>query len=250
VTTNRDLLVRVLGEEEFLDGGTDTAYLDRHDPTELGARLTDPAARRLHALAGVLAVQARNRATAAVWRDAPSGWRNNPSQRQRVVLSDDTGAVEVSYAFGRGGALTAHVDGAAVDVVLHAATLTEVDITVDGVRRRCAIGLLDDLVDVDSVEGSSEWRVEPRFPDPDAAHAAGSLVAPMPGAVVRVLVEAGASVETGQPLVVLEAMKMEHTVASPAGGVVAEVRVQAGQQVEAGTVLVVVTDEGGGSDAD
>jgi len=62
----------------------------------------------------------------------------------------------------------------------------------------------------------------------------------MPGSVVRVLVAAGDTVEKGQPLVVLEAMKMEHTVSAPAGGSVTDVRVSAGQQVEAGSVLVVV----------
>jgi biotin carboxyl carrier protein len=106
-----------------------------------------------------------------------------------------------------------------------------------------------DVVDVDSVNGSSEFRVEPRFPDLDAAHSAGSLVAPMPGAVVRVLVEPGAAVDAGQALVVLEAMKMEHTVSAPVAGTVGEVRVQAGQQVEAGAVLVVMTEEEG-TDAD
>jgi propionyl-CoA carboxylase alpha chain len=80
----------------------------------------------------------------------------------------------------------------------------------------------------------------PRLPDPADAVAAGSLVAPMPGAVVRVLVEAGDTVDAQQPLVVLEAMKMEHTVASPGPGVVAEVHVVAGQQVDAGMVLAVV----------
>jgi propionyl-CoA carboxylase alpha chain len=62
----------------------------------------------------------------------------------------------------------------------------------------------------------------------------------MPGSVVRVLVGAGDTVEKGQPLVVLEAMKMEHTVSAPAAGSVTDVRVSAGQQVEAGSVLVVV----------
>jgi len=249
VTTNRDLLVRILGEEEFLAGGTDTAYLERHEPAELGAPLVDDGARRVHALAAAMARQAHNRATARVLAALPSGWRNNPSQPQRVVLVDAAGSIEVTYLFGRNGSVAAQVDGADVAVVLHAAGPSLVDLTVDAVRRRCVVVQRGDQLDVDSVSGSSEFAVEPRFPDLDAAHSAGSLVAPMPGVVVRVLVEPGAAVEAGQPLVVLEAMKMEHTVAAPVTGTVGEVRVQAGRQVEAGAVLVVMTEEEG-ADAD
>jgi biotin carboxyl carrier protein len=62
----------------------------------------------------------------------------------------------------------------------------------------------------------------------------------MPGLVRRVLVEPGAAVAAGQPLLVLEAMKMEQTVTAPADGVVAELRAKAGEQVAAGQVLAVV----------
>jgi propionyl-CoA carboxylase alpha chain len=123
-------------------------------------------------------------------------------------------------------------------------------VSVDGVRRRCDVAIDNDAVDVDSASGWTAYVLEPRFAEPDAGHAAGSLVAPMPGSVVRVLVEAGADVTVGQPLVVLEAMKMEHTVAAPTTGTIAEVRVQPGQQVVAGTVLVVVAEEEAGSDED
>ena len=69
-------------------------------------------------------------------------------------------------------------------------------------------------------------------------------MSPMPGRVVRVLVESGDAVTAGQALAVVEAMKMENEVASPATGVVSEVRVAAGDPVEAGGALVVVTSEG------
>jgi propionyl-CoA carboxylase alpha chain len=62
----------------------------------------------------------------------------------------------------------------------------------------------------------------------------------MPGAVVRVLVEAGAEVEARQPLLVLEAMKMEHEIVAPAAGTVTELRVQPGTQVETGAILAVI----------
>ena len=82
----------------------------------------------------------------------------------------------------------------------------------------------------------------PRFPDLDSHVAAGSLLAPMPGTVVRVEVNVGDVVTKGQVLVVIEAMKMEHRIAAPADGVVAEVRVSAGDAVDNNQVLVVLTE--------
>jgi acetyl/propionyl-CoA carboxylase alpha subunit len=243
VTTNRDLLVRVLDHSEFLDGATDTAFLERNDPAELGASLLDPAGEQLHALAAALAVQAVNRAQAPVLGQLPSGWRNNPSQPQRVVLGAADRETTVTYSLDRASRLTeAVVDGEMVEASVVSATPDDVLLTVDGVLRRCRVAVGADAVDVDSALGSSSYVVVPRFPETDSDVTAGSLVAPMPGSVVRVLIESGATVEVGQSLVVLEAMKMEHTVAAPVAGVVTDVRVQAGQQVEAGTVLVVVEE--------
>jgi len=62
----------------------------------------------------------------------------------------------------------------------------------------------------------------------------------MPASVVRVEVDEGVTVSAGMPIVVLEAMKMEHTVRAPADGVVATILVTAGQQVDSGQVLAIV----------
>jgi acetyl/propionyl-CoA carboxylase alpha subunit len=247
VTTNRDLLVRILRDEEFLAGHTDTAYLERNDPAMLGAPLLDPRGARLHAVVAALALQAANRRAAPVWGRLPSGWRNNPSCPQTVVLDGRGEQMTVDYAFGRDG-VVAVVDGEPVDLVVHSADPAVVDITSDGVRRRLHVAIDGDLIDVQSGLGSSSHRLAPRFSDPALVHAAGSLTAPMPGAVVRVLVEPGTAVVAGQTLVVLEAMKMEHTVAAPVAGVVTDVRVQPGQQVDAGSVLAVVEEESNDAD--
>jgi propionyl-CoA carboxylase alpha chain len=242
VTTNRDLLVRILGEAEVLAGATDTAYLDRHDPAELGAPLlTDRAA---HAVVAAVALQALHRSCAPVVGALPSGWRNNPSAPQQVELADRGSSQIVRYTFGRGATLTASVDDTPVDVMLWSASGSSVDATIGGVRCRFAVAIdaAATTIDVDSPLGSSSYDVVPRFPDPSDSVAAGSLVAPMPGSVVRVLVQTGAAVTKGQPLVVLEAMKMEHTVTSPTEGTVTDLRVVAGQQVDAGSVLAVVDD--------
>ena len=248
VTTNRDLLVGILRSDDYLSGRTDTAFLDRNLPADLIAAPAEEV-QRAHALAAALAVQARNRETARVLAFAPSGWRNNRSQPETLTLNADGSDITVTYAFDR-SRLTAAVDGVDINVEFGAATTSAVDVTIDGVRRTFAVALTDDVVDVDSPLGSSSYTIVPRFPDHSHDAVAGSLVAPMPGSVVRVLVEAGDAVVAGQALVVLEAMKMEHTVSAPSDGAVTDVQVTAGQQVEAGAVLVVVTEEQGNSDED
>ncbi len=89
-----------------------------------------------------------------------------------------------------------------------------------------------------AANGAVRLDVPPRFVDPDEAGRAGSLVAPMPGAVLRVLVEVGEQVVAGQAMLTMEAMKMEHTVVAPVAGTVAEVLVQPGQQLDGGQPLV------------
>jgi len=83
----------------------------------------------------------------------------------------------------------------------------------------------------------------PRFAEPGTALQPGSLVAPMPGAVSRLGAKVGDTVTAGQPIVWMEAMKMEHAVTAPKDGVVVELDVQVGQQVELGAVLARVEEE-------
>jgi acetyl/propionyl-CoA carboxylase alpha subunit len=243
IVTNRDLLVAVLEHPEFLAGATDTGFLDRHPPAELTLTRRPGAAVQLHAAAAALALQAGNRAAATTWGLAPSGWRNVASQPQRVELRHGTHTITVTYRLERDGTTVA-VDGAELDgvVVLHAAP-HEVDLEVAGVRRQVAVARYGQAVEVDSSLGATSFELVPRFVEPGSQHEAGSLLAPMPGAVVRVDVAAGDTVTAGQVLLVLEAMKMEHPVTAPVAGTVREVAVVAGQQVDGGQVLAVVDED-------
>jgi propionyl-CoA carboxylase alpha chain len=85
-----------------------------------------------------------------------------------------------------------------------------------------------------------------RFPEPGSTVEKGSLLAPMPGAVIRLGAALGDTVTFGQPLVWLEAMKMEHTITAPADGVVTQLDVTVGQQVDVGTVLARVENPAAG----
>jgi propionyl-CoA carboxylase alpha chain len=101
----------------------------------------------------------------------------------------------------------------------------------------------DEVVWVDSPFGHVALSPVPRLRAPAAVSEPGSLVAPMPGNVVRIGADRGERVRAGQPIVVLEAMKMEHQIVAPVDGLVAEVRVAVGDQVQAGEVLAIVDGE-------
>jgi propionyl-CoA carboxylase alpha chain len=244
LTTNRDQLVGVLRDEEFAAGRIDTGYLDRHE--DLRRPAVDVTVTARHALAAALAAQAARRAAAPVLAGLPSGWRNNPSGPQTVTYGGAGEPLEVRYAV-HGDAVTATVDGVDQgELTMLSAGPDRVDLVVAGVRRSFAVHPTDAVVYVDSPLGHSAFDVVPRFPDPSAAAPPGSLLAPMPGTVVRVEAQVGDAVSAGTAIVAIEAMKMEHTISAPADGVVSELAAVVGAQVDTGDVLAVIeeaTDE-------
>jgi propionyl-CoA carboxylase alpha chain len=242
LTTNRDLLAAILREPEFASGQTDTGYLTRHEPAALTA--SRPRATARHALVAALARQAVHRAEAPVLATLPSGWRNVRSAPQRVTYTADGEEFGVAYRV-TGSTVEAAVNGVPLGAaLLHAAGPDLVDLEVDGLRRVYLVHRVGAQTYVDASDGSSALSEVPRFGQPDKLAPTGSLLAPMPGLVLRVLANVGATVAAGQPLVVLEAMKMEQTVTAPADGVLAELRAKAGEQVAAGQILAVVDAQG------
>ncbi|MEW2478654.1 biotin carboxylase N-terminal domain-containing protein [Mycobacterium sp. NPDC049093] len=240
--TNRDLLVNVLRHPAFLDGATDTAFFDTHGLDTLAAPLADAGVVTVSAIAAALADAAHNRSSAKVFGAAPSGWRNLASGYQSRTYRDGAGDdVPVRYRFTRTGVELPDDDG----VSLLSATPDRVVLSINGVDRAFDVATYGDQVFVDSPLGPVQLTAVPRFPDPDDAVAHGSLLAPMPGSVVRVGAAVGDTVTAGQPLIWLEAMKMEHTIAAPEDGVLAELNVAAGQQVEVGAVLARVQNPEG-----
>jgi propionyl-CoA carboxylase alpha chain len=233
VTTNRDLLVRLLRDDAVLAGDVRTDLLDDFSLAGPDRDLAVPAA------AAALALAEHDRTRRRVQSRIPVGWRNVVSQPQRTTLAGpgDQETVVDWYGGRTGYTLDGlSVVSAAVDrVVLEVdGVTTPVDVLVDAtdpvVRR----------VHLDGPGWSVSFDEVPRFVDPAEQVSAGSLLAPMPGTVITVSAESGATVEAGQVLLVLEAMKMQHAINAPTTGVL-DVEVTVGQQVSAGDVLAVVT---------
>jgi 3-methylcrotonyl-CoA carboxylase alpha subunit len=109
--------------------------------------------------------------------------------------------------------------------------VTVVEVTAVGSQRFVRLGAMDFVLER---EAGGRKR--------DGAGGTGGLEAPMPGVVTRVLVKAGDAVEKGQPLLAIEAMKMEHVIRAPRAGKVAKVAASAGEMVKGGVALVELED--------
>ncbi|MCP5030788.1 MAG: ATP-grasp domain-containing protein [Actinomycetia bacterium] len=237
ITTNRDFLVSALRHDEFLAGNTTTDFIDRVD---LGSGPTEADPSLLAAL--VLSRQAANRDHPGELGFMPSGYRNSvmPPEEVRLVVAGDE--VLVRYRSRRGGGFDVEVGdgGSTLVATLESRSDTGIEATVDGVRSAFVV-----------VNTASRWHVHgpggridavelSPFPDPGGESVAGGQLAPMPGAVRVVAVSVGDRVEAGQTLVIMEAMKMEHTVTAPEAALVTEVRCGVDDQVDNGAVLVVL----------
>ncbi|CAM5528257.1 ATP-grasp domain-containing protein OS=Streptomyces alboniger OX=132473 GN=CP975_15380 PE=4 SV=1 [Streptomyces alboniger] len=228
--TNRDLLIRSLRHPEFTGARMDTGFYDRH-ATELASAAPDPLAPLAVSLAD------------AHGRSRFGGWRNLRSQPhlKRWRTEPDGTEHEVRYDQTREGP---RADGARV---LHVSA-TRVVLETAGVRETYEVtryGGTPGQVYVTSPRGRTALTPLPLLPEPTARRAPGSLLAPMPGTVVRVApgLAEGARVTAGQPLIWLEAMKMEHRITAPASGTLTALHTEPGRQVEVGALLAVVQEE-------
>jgi propionyl-CoA carboxylase alpha chain len=190
----------------------------------------------LAAVAAALADQAAERAACPVLTPIPSGWRNLPTVPQHRAYEGEHGEHHIHYSL--------EPEGFDVEGVGHIEVVEtspeRVTVLVDTVEHRLEVARYGEDRFVDSPQGPAQLVGVPRFPLTRREDEEGSLHAPMPGTVVRVEVAEGDEVAEGQTLVILEAMKMEHTLRAPHAGTVTEVRCAPGNQVDADAVLVVV----------
>ncbi len=243
--TNLALLARVAAHPDFAEGALDTGFIERHRRALLPGRRPAPD----EALAAAVLSRLRTRAEAATAEAARSGdpfsawgrgdsWRLGGGGHQDVVLRD--GAEERTIeAFARAGGWLLRLGDRDISVDGELQPDGLLALGLDGARRWLRV--LCHGTETAVFVGGESWRfeeIDPLAPPPGEDPTAGKLTAPMPGRVTRVLVEAGARVRRGDPLMAIEAMKMEHTITAPADGVVTVVRFAAGELVEEGAELI------------
>ena len=240
VTTNREFLMRVLAHPEFRAGATHTHFIQDH----LREPATDPLRPEREAWAAVAATLAARDTRMRARRTLPAlplGFRNNRVSREWVEYRLGERSLRVEYAGLDGNTLQVSADGAEHQVRQVIVALPRVSFEDEsGLGHAFRVSRRDDHVFVHGLDGSVVFLELPRFPEKQLATAAGACVAPMPGKVVKVVAKLGDAVQTGDVLVVLEAMKMEHSVKASEAGIVVEMRVSEGEQVESEVVLAVL----------
>ena len=227
----------MLDDATFRDGEADVHYLDSR-PDLRDAVLPDETRHR-HAAAAGFCLTAERAARSLVPVPA-AGWRNIGRALHADALTDGAGTLEVR-ANVRGEPASILVEGEWREIGTAETRDGIVDLmTADGLRRRYRVRLSDHGADVNGPEGQSSFARRAEDDPDERGGVAGECRAPLPGAVTKVLVAEGDAVAEGDGLVVLEAMKMEHTLRANGAGTVAQVNCAPGQQVDVHDLLVTV----------
>ena len=236
VEHNVGYLANILAHEEFARGTYTTALTD--DAASSLAPPDSPVPLLL-AVASLVAVPA----VAAPWATA-DGFQLNLPHTQRLRLRRNRENLEVRITQTGSSWRMEGPDGAH-DVREIARYHNRIEARIDGEMGRASVYPIGDAVFVVS-DGATERIEQQRVAVGDfqsIANPQGNVAAPMPGAITAVAVAEGDIVKAGQTLMVLEAMKMEHTIVAPGDGKVATINVAAGERVDEGTELLALEDQ-------
>ena len=237
--TNVAFLRRVVTSDSFANADLDTALIER----ERAALFEAPPLPLEVAAAGVvgfvLAAEA-GLADADPW-SRRDGWRLHGTARRRFELQRDGTQHTATLERGRDGGLALLLDGQRLSFASRARAGSAVlDVELGGRRWALTVYTTGNRFSIFAPEGSTvvdEFDPVAHAADTQAGEA-GRLTAPMPGKVIAFLAKAGDSVTRGQPLAVMEAMKMEHTIAAPRDGRIDELLYAVGDQVDEGGELL------------
>ena len=236
VTTNQEFLARLLGQAEFGNGNAHTSFIAEH-LAEL-TNTEDVELDRASLVAAALYWQKSWQSSDALMTHLPPSYRNNPYRNPSLNLQLGKQEAFVSWRHVAGD----HFEVTALDATAQAQLLAfdsgYLRLVIDGVQRSFRLTEIGEQLYVHSSLGSRTITRLPRHPEVQAAAEQGSMTSPMPGLVAKILVAVGQPVKAGDPLLILEAMKMEQTMRAAVDGIVETIRVAEGEVVGPGAMLI------------
>ena len=235
VKTNRDFLINCLKSNAYIDGDTTTDFIERVNP-DRKLILTDDQLDHVLAIAA-LWIQQKNRDESQVSKFMPSGWTNGRLPNRKNIFEYEGNEYIVEYKQNRNGNFIFSSNKSAT---VNSVDNDGIDMLFDNKRHYSKVTLSKNKILIHMPYGDVMLDIKPRFVIPGMEVTAGGLVAPMPGKVIDVKVKKGKKVKAGDTLVILEAMKMEHSIKASEDGTVSELLISLNDQVENGALLMIV----------
>ncbi|MBR51488.1 MAG: carbamoyl-phosphate synthase L chain ATP-binding protein [Gammaproteobacteria bacterium] len=235
VKTNRDFLINCLRSPEFLKGNTTTDFIEKANPDR--KLIIDKDDLNHAAAIAALWIQTKNRDKAKVAKFMPSGWTNGRLPKQKIIFEYEGQEIKIEYVQKRDGQFN-FSDNKLAEI--YSSDNESIDVMFNGKRHISKITFSENNILVNMPFGDVMLDIKPKFIIPGLEITAGGLVAPMPGKVIDIKVKKGRKVKAGDTLVILEAMKMEHTIKAAEDGIVSELLISINDQVENGALLMVV----------
>ncbi len=235
VKTNRDFLVNCLKTKEFLDGDTTSDFIERVKPSR---KLEINQSEIEHASAiAAMWMQQQNRNNSNVAKFMPSGWTNGRLPNQKVTFEFENTEYDFEYKQKRDQKFLFSNNK---EAFIYSSDEDGIDMIFNGKRHYSRVTVSKNNILVHMPFGDVMLELKPRFKMPGTEVTIGGLIAPMPGKVIDVKVKKGKKVKAGDTLVILEAMKMEHSIKASEDGTVSELLISVNDQVENGALLMVV----------
>jgi 3-methylcrotonyl-CoA carboxylase alpha subunit len=246
LVTNIFFLKQLVTHPAFDAADLDTGFIDRFRDGLLPPPA--PVDDTVLALATLSVIAERRRAATRAhgsdpfspW-DSVDGWRLNDDGREVMTFAGGDAPTEVTVHYRRGGGMVLDLPGGPVMADAALDDNGELLARLDGHRVSALVAR--DGNDLTVLRETGQWKLElldPMDAELEDAQAGGAITAPLPGKLIRVMAEEGQKVRKGDALLILEAMKMEHTISAPQAGTVASLSFAEGDQVEEGTVLLAI----------
>lgn len=239
VTNNRSILMAILKDKDFQENRFDTKYIDKK-LDYLQTFLQTDENKYVEAAIAIVLQRWAERQTERLWLKAlPAAWRNLRFQHPFEQFECEIGQLKIAYRFVKERVFVVECKGKEYAVEFQSYHKNSLLLSIDGLQRHFFIASQKEEYFVQNADTDTlKLALLPRFPMPKEEKIIGGYQSPMPGQVIKVLVNGGDIVQEGTPLLVLLSMKMENTIYADSDGMIEEVYVEAGNFIEAGNLML------------